>query len=48
MRRKRLVWQLFPSYLLVTLLSLLALSWHPGPLTKIPNLPKFYPLLTIS
>ena len=28
MRRKRLVWQLFPSYLLVTLLSLLALTWH--------------------
>lgn len=28
MSRKRLVWQLFPSYLLVTLLSLLALTWH--------------------
>ncbi len=28
MRRKRLVWQLFPSYLLVTLLCLLALTWH--------------------
>src|SRR5208337_812862 len=28
MHRKRLVWQLFPSYLLVTLLSLLALTWH--------------------
>ncbi|MGO9393811.1 MAG: HAMP domain-containing protein, partial [Desulfobaccales bacterium] len=28
MRRQRLVWQLFPAYLLVTLLSLLALSWY--------------------
>ncbi len=28
MRRKRLIWQLFPSYLLVTLLSLLALTWY--------------------
>jgi len=28
MHRKRLIWQLFPSYLLVTLLSLLALTWH--------------------
>ncbi len=28
MHRKRLVWQLFPSYLLVTLLSLLALTWY--------------------
>jgi two-component system, OmpR family, phosphate regulon sensor histidine kinase PhoR len=28
MRRQRLVWQLFPSYLLVTLLSLLALTWY--------------------
>ncbi len=28
MRRKRLVWQIFPSYLLVTLLSLLTLSWY--------------------
>ncbi len=28
MPRKRLIWQLFPSYLLVTLLSLLALTWY--------------------
>ncbi|MGP8051756.1 MAG: PAS domain-containing sensor histidine kinase, partial [Desulfobaccales bacterium] len=28
MRRKRLLWQLFPFYLLVTLLALLALTWH--------------------
>ena len=27
-RRKRLIWQLFPSYLLITLLSLLAVSWY--------------------
>jgi len=26
--RKRLIWQLFPSYLLITLLSLLAVSWY--------------------
>ena len=28
MARKRLVWQLFPSYLLITLISLLAVSWY--------------------
>jgi two-component system phosphate regulon sensor histidine kinase PhoR len=28
MPRKRLIWQLFPSYLLVTLLSLVALTWY--------------------
>jgi len=28
MPRKRLIWQLFPSYLLVTLLSLSALTWY--------------------
>jgi two-component system, OmpR family, phosphate regulon sensor histidine kinase PhoR len=28
MPRKRLIWQLFPSYLLITLLSLLALTWY--------------------
>ena len=28
MPRKRLIWRLFPSYLLVTLLSLLALTWY--------------------
>jgi two-component system phosphate regulon sensor histidine kinase PhoR len=27
-RKKRLVWQLFPSYLLITLLSVLAVSWY--------------------
>jgi len=27
-KRKRLIWQLFPSYLLITLLSLLAVSWY--------------------
>jgi two-component system phosphate regulon sensor histidine kinase PhoR len=27
-RRKRLLWQLFPSYLLITLISLLAVSWY--------------------
>jgi two-component system phosphate regulon sensor histidine kinase PhoR len=27
-RRKRLIWQLFPSYLLITLLSVLAVSWY--------------------
>lgn len=30
MRRKRLIWQLFPYYLLITLLSLLAVSWYAG------------------
>ena len=28
MPRKRLIWQLFPSYLLVTLISLVALTWY--------------------
>jgi two-component system, OmpR family, phosphate regulon sensor histidine kinase PhoR len=27
-KRKRLLWQLFPSYLLITLISLLAASWY--------------------
>jgi len=27
-RKKRLIWQLFPSYLLITLLSVLAVSWY--------------------
>ena len=27
-RRRRLLWQLFPSYLLITLISLLAASWY--------------------
>jgi two-component system phosphate regulon sensor histidine kinase PhoR len=27
-KRKRLLWQLFPSYLLITLVSLLAVSWY--------------------
>jgi two-component system phosphate regulon sensor histidine kinase PhoR len=27
-RKKKLVWQLFPSYLLITLLSVLAISWY--------------------
>jgi len=27
-RRKKLIWQLFPPYLLITLLSLLAVSWY--------------------
>ena len=27
-RRKQLIWQIFPSYLLITLLSLLAVSWY--------------------
>ena len=27
-KRKKLIWQLFPSYLLITLLSLLAVSWY--------------------
>ena len=27
-KRKKLVWQLFPSYLLITLLSVLAISWY--------------------
>jgi two-component system phosphate regulon sensor histidine kinase PhoR len=27
-RRKRLLWQLFPSYLLITLITLLAASWY--------------------
>jgi len=27
-RRKRLLWQLFPSYLLITLISLLAATWY--------------------
>ena len=27
-RRKRLIWQLFPPFLLITLLSLLAVSWY--------------------
>jgi two-component system phosphate regulon sensor histidine kinase PhoR len=28
MARKRLIWQLFPSYLLITLVSLLAVTWY--------------------
>lgn len=28
MHRKRLIWQLFPSYLLITLLSLIAVTWY--------------------
>lgn len=28
MRRKRLLWQLFPSYLLITIVSLLAVTWY--------------------
>jgi two-component system phosphate regulon sensor histidine kinase PhoR len=28
MRRRRLLWQIFPSYLLITLLSLLAVTWY--------------------
>ena len=28
MARKRLVWQLFPFFLLVTLLTLLAVTWY--------------------
>ena len=28
MGRKRLIWQLFPSYLLITLISLLAVTWY--------------------
>lgn len=28
MRRKRLIWQLFPAFLLVTFLSLLAVTWY--------------------
>jgi two-component system phosphate regulon sensor histidine kinase PhoR len=27
-RRKKLIWQLFPSYLLITLLAVLAVSWY--------------------
>ena len=27
-KRKRLIWRLFPSYLLITLISLLAVSWY--------------------
>jgi len=27
-RRKKLIWQMFPSYLLITLLSVLAISWY--------------------
>lgn len=27
-KRKKLIWQLFPSYLLITLLSVLAVSWY--------------------
>ena len=27
-RRKRLLWQLFPSYVLITLISLLAATWY--------------------
>jgi len=27
-KRKRLIWQIFPSFLLITLLSLLAVSWY--------------------
>ena len=27
-KRKRLIWQIFPSFLLITLLSLLAASWY--------------------
>ena len=27
-KRRRLLWRLFPSYLLITLISLLAVSWY--------------------
>ena len=27
-RKKRLIWQLFPSYLLITMISLLAVTWY--------------------
>ena len=27
-RTKRLIWQLYPSYLLITLISLLAVTWY--------------------
>ena len=27
-KRKKLIWQLFPPYLLITLLSVLAVSWY--------------------
>ena len=27
-KRKKLIWQIFPSYLLITLLSLFAVSWY--------------------
>jgi two-component system phosphate regulon sensor histidine kinase PhoR len=27
-RNKRLIWQIFPSFLLITVLSLLAVSWY--------------------
>ena len=27
-KRKKLIWQLYPSYLLITLLSVLAVSWY--------------------
>jgi two-component system phosphate regulon sensor histidine kinase PhoR len=30
MRGKRLLWQLFPSYLLITLISLVAVTWYAG------------------
>jgi two-component system phosphate regulon sensor histidine kinase PhoR len=29
-KRKRLLWQLFPSYLLITIVSLVAVSWYAG------------------
>jgi two-component system phosphate regulon sensor histidine kinase PhoR len=36
-KRRRLIWRLFPSYLLITLLSLLAVSWYAT-----SSLRKFY------
>jgi two-component system phosphate regulon sensor histidine kinase PhoR len=36
-KRKKLVWRLFPSYLLITLLSLIAVSWYAT-----SSLKKFY------
>ena len=33
-KRKRLLWKLFPSYLLITLLSLIAVSWYALSFTR--------------
>ncbi len=34
MRKKRLLWQIFPSYLLITLIALLTVTWYASSITR--------------